>query len=68
LHRKLNCNKHRQTGASQAQLQQTQAELGQSQAQLQQTQAELGQPQATVNAMQTSKFWKLRTAWLQVKT
>ncbi|MEH2305905.1 methyltransferase domain-containing protein [Nostoc sp.] len=66
---------------SQSQLQQTQAELEQSQSQLQQKQAELQElrlelqgikvklqkTQGEVEAMQTSKFWKLRTQWFQVK-
>jgi ubiquinone/menaquinone biosynthesis C-methylase UbiE/peptidoglycan hydrolase CwlO-like protein len=66
---------------SQSQLQQTQTELEQSQSQLQQTQTELQElhlelqgikvklqkTQGEVEAMQTSKFWKLRTQWFQVK-
>lgn len=59
---------------TQAQLQHTQAELEQSvrlasltQSQLQQTQAELEQSQAVIRAMETSKFWKLRTAWFRMK-
>jgi len=54
-------------GRSQAQLQQTQVELGRSQAQLQQTQVELGQSQAVISGMESSKFWKLRTAWFLIK-
>ncbi|MHC5824503.1 MAG: glycosyltransferase family protein, partial [Nostoc sp.] len=61
---------------SQSQLQQTQTELerSQSQSQLQQTQAELEKSkseliyaQISITAMQTSKFWKLRTAWFKFK-
>ncbi|WP_445634867.1 methyltransferase domain-containing protein [Nostoc sp. DSM 114161] len=66
---------------SQSQLQQTQAELEQSQSQLQQTQTKLKElelelqqmkvnfqnTQNQVEAMETSKFWKLRTQWLKVK-
>ncbi|BAY42650.1 type 11 methyltransferase [Scytonema sp. HK-05] len=52
---------------SQSQLQHSQAELEQSQSQLQHSQAELEQLKATITAMQTSKFWKLRTQWLKLK-
>jgi hypothetical protein len=66
---------------SQSQLQQTQAELERSQSQLQQTQAELerskSQLQQTlaereylteyIKAMESSKFWKLRNFWFQLK-
>jgi SAM-dependent methyltransferase len=59
---------------SQSQLQHTQAELERSQSQLQHTQAELQQAQAelqqaqaTIAGIQTSKFWKLRTAWFNLK-
>ena len=37
------------------------------QLQLHHTQVELQQSQAMINAMQTSKFWKLRTAWFKFK-
>lgn len=50
-----------------SQLQQAQVELDQLQLQLQHTQVDLQQSQATVNAMLTSKFWKLRTAWFKFK-
>lgn len=53
---------------SQAQLQQTQAELERLQSQLQQTQAELEGAKAIIAWMQTSKFWKLRTQVLRLKT
>jgi len=52
---------------TQAQLQQTQAQLQQTQAQLQQTQTQLQQTQARIEAMESSKFWKLRRAWFKVK-
>ncbi|MFN6559634.1 MAG: methyltransferase domain-containing protein, partial [Nostoc sp. ChiSLP01] len=66
---------------SKSQLQQTQIELEQSKSQLQQTQTKLKElelelqqmkvnlqnTQNQVEAMQTSKFWKLRTQWLKVK-
>ncbi len=52
---------------SQSQLQQTQAELEQSQLQLQHTKAEWERSQATITAMQTSKFWKLRTKWFNLR-
>lgn len=42
-------------------------ELEQLRSQLQQTQIELQQARATLAAMQTSKFWKLRTAWFKFK-
>jgi cellulose synthase/poly-beta-1,6-N-acetylglucosamine synthase-like glycosyltransferase len=49
------------------QLGQTQAELVQMQEQLAQTQEQLGQAKSLTAAMQTSKFWKLRSAWFRVK-
>lgn len=52
---------------SQSQLQHTQAELQQSQSQLQHTHAELEISRATILAMETSKFWKLRTWWFKLK-
>ncbi|MGQ4649222.1 glycosyltransferase [Lyngbya aestuarii] len=52
---------------SQAQLQQTQGELANSQAQLQQTQGELAHSQMWITAIESSKFWKLRTAWFQLR-
>ncbi len=52
---------------SQSQLQQMQAQLEHSQSQIQQTQADLQQAEATIAGMQTSKFWKLRTAWFKLK-
>lgn len=65
----------------QSQLQQTQAELDRSQSQCQQTQAELDRSQFQlqqtqryfedaineISSMETSKFWKLRQAWFEVK-
>jgi glycosyltransferase involved in cell wall biosynthesis len=52
---------------TQQELGQTQQELGQTQQELGQTQLELNRSRAQVEAMQTSKFWKLRSAWFQVK-
>lgn len=37
------------------------------QSQLQNTQAELDQSQAVIRSMESSKFWKLRTAWFRLK-
>ncbi|GAX43513.1 putative glycosyl transferase [Tolypothrix sp. NIES-4075] len=47
--------------------QETQTELERSQLQLQQTQTELESTQFTLATMQSSKFCKLRNAWLQIK-
>jgi O-antigen biosynthesis protein len=52
---------------SQLQLQQTQFQLQQWQLQLQQTQTELERAQITIDAMKSSKFWKIRTVWLSLK-
>lgn len=63
---------------SQAHQQQTQVELERSQAQVQQTQAEVvqaraeaqaevAQTQLRIEAMETSKFWKLRKGWFRLK-
>jgi glycosyltransferase involved in cell wall biosynthesis len=59
---------------TQTQLSQAQTELAHTQAQLSQAHVELGQTQAEllssreqISAMQSSKFWKLRTAWFRVK-
>jgi glycosyltransferase involved in cell wall biosynthesis len=59
---------------SQSQLQQTQTALEQSQSQLQQTQTALEQSQSQLQQTQTeiiqlksSKFWKLRTQWFNLK-
>jgi glycosyltransferase involved in cell wall biosynthesis len=52
---------------TQSHLQQTQGELQQTQSHLQQTQGELQQTQATVEAIQSSKFWKLRMQWFKVR-
>ena len=49
-------------------LKETQVELEQVlKSQFQQTQTELEKAQVTIAAMQTSKFWKLRTAWFNFK-
>jgi predicted O-methyltransferase YrrM len=51
----------------QRQLQELQMTDEQIRTQLQQTQAELGRLQAMIEAMKTSKFWKLRTSWFRLK-
>lgn len=51
---------------SRVQVQQTQDMAG-LQAQLQQTQLNWQQAEARIQAMQTSKFWKLRTVWFNFK-
>jgi flagellar biosynthesis GTPase FlhF len=56
-----------QLAHSQSQLQQTEAQLAHSQSQLQQTQAQLERSQSVIAAVQTSKFWKLRTKWFNFK-
>ena len=52
---------------SQSQLEQTEAQLEHSQSQLEQTEAELARSQSVIAAVQTSKFWKLRTKWFNFK-
>jgi SAM-dependent methyltransferase len=52
---------------TQSQLQQTQSQLQQTQSQLQQTQDDLERSHTTILAMESSKFWKLRKAWFQLK-
>lgn len=52
---------------AQSQLQQTQGELQQTQSQLQQTQDELERSQTLILAMESSKFWKLRSAWFKLR-
>jgi hypothetical protein len=42
-------------------------ELARSQSQLQPTQKELERAHIVISAMQSSKFWKLRTSWLKLK-
>jgi glycosyltransferase involved in cell wall biosynthesis/2-polyprenyl-3-methyl-5-hydroxy-6-metoxy-1,4-benzoquinol methylase len=56
-----------QNQQTQGQLQQAQGQFQQIQGQLQQTQQMLEQTTAMVQWMQTSKFWKLRLAWLQFR-
>jgi glycosyltransferase involved in cell wall biosynthesis len=55
---------HQQT---QSQLQQIQVQLERSQSQLQHTQEELERSQTLILAMESSKFWKLRSAWFKLK-
>jgi 2-polyprenyl-3-methyl-5-hydroxy-6-metoxy-1,4-benzoquinol methylase/peptidoglycan hydrolase CwlO-like protein len=52
---------------TQFQLQEEQAELEQFQSQLQQTHTQAQQMQETIVAMQSSKFWKIRTFWFRFK-
>jgi hypothetical protein len=52
---------------SQSQLEKTQVELQNSQSQLEKTQVELVRSQVMIAAMESSKFWKLRTIWFQIK-
>lgn len=52
---------------SQVKLSQLEIELGNSQAQLNLTQAALEQAQNRIQAMESSKFWKLRTKWFTLK-
>jgi glycosyltransferase involved in cell wall biosynthesis/GT2 family glycosyltransferase len=50
-----------------SELQQTKSELQQTQSSLQQTQSNLHDANEEINAMKTSKFWKLRNKWFKVK-
>ena len=52
---------------SQSQLQQIQVESERSLSSLKQTQAELEGAIETITAMKSSKFWKMRTVWLNFK-
>jgi chromosome segregation ATPase len=52
---------------TQTTLQQTQTELDQMRLQNQQLQSELERSHAKITAIETSKFWQLRTTWLQIK-
>ncbi len=56
-----------QVSLTQFQLGEKQTELEQFQSQLGQTQADAQQLQETIVAMQSSKFWKLRTSWFKFK-
>ncbi len=56
-----------QSLAKRAKIIQTQVELEQSRLELQQTQVELEQSKATIDAMHTSKLWKLRKSWFKIK-
>jgi glycosyltransferase involved in cell wall biosynthesis len=65
---------HSQLQSNQAELEQTrsqlqsnQAELEQTRSQLQSNQAELERSQLKINAIESSKFWKLRRVWFRVK-
>ncbi|MBD1862952.1 MULTISPECIES: glycosyltransferase [Trichocoleus] len=52
---------------SHVQIQQLEADLDQLQSQLQQTHGRLEYSQTVIAAMQTSKFWKLRDRWMNLK-
>ncbi|MBD2094888.1 glycosyltransferase [Trichocoleus sp. FACHB-591] len=52
---------------SQTQIQQLETDLDQLQSQLQQTHGRLEYSQTVIAAMQTSKFWKLRDRWMNLK-
>jgi ubiquinone/menaquinone biosynthesis C-methylase UbiE/predicted nucleic acid-binding Zn-ribbon protein len=54
-------------GRSQSQLQQAQEGWKEAQTQLQQAQGEWARSQILVQAMETSKFWKLRRVWFRIK-
>jgi len=59
---------HQETLVSaQAQLQHTQTELETTQAQLQHTLGDLATSRITIAAMESSKFWRLRQAWMHFK-
>ena len=51
----------------QSQLQQTQTQWEQTDSELQRIQTELERSQAIISGMESSKFWKLRTAWFRLK-
>jgi hypothetical protein len=51
----------------QSQWQETQAQLSESNNHLQQLQRQLQETQARIEAMETSKFWKLRQKWFSLK-
>jgi O-antigen biosynthesis protein len=52
---------------TQSQLQQTQSQLEHSQSHLRQTQYHLEQSLSLISGMESSKFWKLRTAWIGLR-
>ena len=52
---------------TQSEFQQTQSQLQQTQSQLQQTQGELARSQTLITAMESSKFWKIRTVWMGLR-
>ena len=51
-----------------SQLEQTQSQLEQTQSQLEQTQIELKQTYSQIEGMKSSKFWKMREKWFQLKS
>jgi peptidoglycan hydrolase CwlO-like protein len=60
-------NTQAQLQCSQTHLQDTQAQLQCSQTHLQDTQAQLQCSRERIKAMESSKFWKLRKAWFKLK-
>jgi peptidoglycan hydrolase CwlO-like protein len=54
-------------GNTQAELATTNAALWETKGKLDHTQAELTESQNTIAAMESSKFWKLRNKWLDLK-
>jgi glycosyltransferase involved in cell wall biosynthesis len=56
-----------QLSATQAQLEQLQQEMAEAHRQLTGTKVELEQAQTLIQAMETSKFWKLRAQWFKLK-
>ena len=69
LHRSSIQIQHIQTELDQTQsdLNQTQSDLNQTQSDLNQTQIELQRSHQLIQAMEASKFWKLRNKWLNLK-
>jgi glycosyltransferase involved in cell wall biosynthesis len=53
--------------SAQEQLQETQATVKRVRQNLQKTRAELAEKQARIDAMEASKFWKIRTGWIKAK-
>ena len=52
---------------TQSEFQQTQSQLQQTQSQLQQSQGELARSQTLITAMESSKFWQIRTVWMGLR-
>lgn len=56
-----------QLQSARSQLKQTRSQLNTVRSQLQETQTRLQESENTVHAMQTSKFWQLRSKWFRIK-